>query len=137
MRNIEPKINLILHQYSKEIVDSAKDKNAFITFEKLEKIEKSRSKMAKKLQYKLSLFTFKKLSDLVDYKAKREGIKVLYVDPAYTSKECSHCGERVNTQRPFNGNTSLFKCNNCGIKINADYNASVNIAKKGLNISNT
>ncbi len=136
MRNIEDKIQLILHNYSKQIVDFAKEKNAFIVFEKLEKPKKSRSKMSKKEQYKLSLFTFKKLSDLVDYKAKREGIKVIYIEPAYTSKECSHCGEKVNTQRPFNGNYSLFKCNKCGIILNSDYNASINIAKKGLNIFN-
>lgn len=137
MRNIEPRINLILHQYSKDIVDFAKEKKAFIVFEKLEKIRKSRFKMSKKLQYKLSLFTFKKLSDLVDYKAQREGIKVLYVPPEYTSKECSHCGEKVDTQRPFNGNTGLFKCNKCGVQLNADYNASINIAKKGLNMINS
>jgi len=135
MRNIEQKINLILHEYSKQIVNFAKDKNAFIVFELLEKPKKSRERMSKKIQYKLSQFTFKKLSDLVDYKAKREGIKVIYVEPAYTSKDCSHCGERVNTQRPFNGNFSLFKCNKCGIVLNSDYNASLNIARKGLNIS--
>nr|QBM01237.1 CRISPR-associated protein Cas14b.1 [uncultured archaeon] len=137
MRNIEKKIQLILHNYSKQIVDFAKNKNAFIVFEKLEKPKKNRSKMSKKSQYKLSQFTFKKLSDLVDYKAKREGIKVLYISPEYTSKECSHCGEKVNTQRPFNGNSSLFKCNKCGVELNADYNASINIAKKGLNILNS
>jgi IS605 OrfB family transposase len=134
MRNIEPRINIVLHQYSKEIVDFAKKKNAFIVFEDLQKILKSRVKMSKKLQYKLSLFTFKKLSDLIDYKAKREGIKVDYVPPENTSIECSRCGEKVDTQRPFNGNASLFKCNKCGIQLNADYNASINIAKKSLNM---
>ena len=70
----------------------------------------------------------------MDYKAKREGIKVEYISPENTSKECSHCGEKVDTQRPFNGNSSLFKCNKCGIQLNADYNASINIAKKGLKV---
>jgi len=134
MRNIEDRIKLILHEYSKQIVELAKDKDAFIVFEKLEKIRKSRIKMSKKLQYKLSQFIFKRLSDLVDYKAKKEGIKVEYISPEYTSKECSHCGEKVNTERPFNGNSSLFKCNHCGVQLNADYNASINIAKKGLKI---
>ncbi len=135
MRNIESMIGLRLHEYSKKIVELASKKNAFITFENLTKIKKSRYKMSKNLQYKLSLFIFKRLSDLVDYKARKEGIKVLYVPPENTSKECSHCGEKVDTQRPFNGNSSLFKCNKCNIQINADYNASINIAKKGLNIS--
>jgi len=136
MRNIDNKINLILHKYSRNIVNLAKSEKAFIVFEKLEKIKKSRFKMSKSLQYKLSQFTFKKLSDLVEYKAKIEGIKVDYVPPEYTSKECSHCGEKVDTQRPFNGNSSLFKCNKCRVQLNADYNASINIAKKSLNISN-
>ena len=134
MRNIENGINLILHEYSKRIVNMAKKENAFIVFENLGKIPKSRFNMSKKLQYKLSQFVFKKLSDFVDYKAKREGIKVEYISPENTSKECSHCGEKVDTQRPFNGNSSLFKCNKCGIQLNADYNASINIAKKGLKV---
>lgn len=137
MRNIESKINLILHKYSKEIVDLAKHKNAFLVLEGLEKPKKGRFKMSKKAQYRLSQFTFKKLSDLIDYKAKREGIKVEYVPPEFTSKECSHCGEKVNTLRPFRGNFSLFKCNSCGIQLNSDYNASINIAKKGLKILST
>nr|QBM01369.1 CRISPR-associated protein Cas14b.2 [uncultured archaeon] len=137
MRVIENKINLILHRYSKQIVDMAKKLNASIVFEELGRIGKSRTKMKKSQRYKLSLFIFKKLSDLVDYKSRREGIRVTYVPPEYTSKECSHCGEKVNTQRPFNGNYSLFKCNKCGIQLNSDYNASINIAKKGLKIPNS
>jgi len=134
MRNIENKITQILHLYSKQIVMMAKETKSFIAFELLEKIKKPRFRMSKKSQYKLSQFTFKKLSDLVDYKAKIEGIKVLYVPAEYTSRECSHCNEKLNTQRPYKGNYSLFKCNVCGAELNSDYNASINIAKKGLKI---
>jgi IS605 OrfB family transposase len=131
MRRIENRINLILHEYSKEIVALALEKKAYIVFEKLEKIKKSRMKMPKSLRYALSLFLFQKLSQLVEYKANREGIKVEYVSPEYTSRDCSRCGS-TDTQRPYQGNYNLFKCNKCGTQLNADYNASVNIAKKSL-----
>lgn len=137
MRPIEQKIDLILHNFSKKIVEYAKNKNAFIAFEKLEKPKKSREKVKKEIKYKLSLFTFDKFMKLVEYKAQREGIKVVFVSPEYTSKMCSHCGELRNTERPYKGNSSLFKCNNCGVELNADYNASVNIGKKALNIIKT
>ena len=142
IRAIEPKINLILHQISKDIVKIAKEKNFAIALEQLEKPKKARFAQRKKEKYKLALFTFKNLSTLIEYKSKREGIPVIYVPPEKTSQMCSHCAingdEHVDTQRPYKKpnaqkpSYSLFKCNKCGIELNADYNAAFNIAQKGL-----
>jgi transposase len=89
--------------------------------------------MPKKLKYKLSLTNYKKLQTLTEYKAKLNGIPVQFVKPEFTSKDCSKCSEKANTLRPYKGNFELFHCNNCGITINANYNAAVNIAKRALN----
>ncbi|MCE2407794.1 MAG: transposase, partial [Pseudomonadales bacterium] len=54
---------------------------------------------------------------LTAYKAR----ETVLVDPKHTSQTCSHCGC-----------VSLYHCGECGLKINADLNASINIAKRAL-----
>ena len=56
----------------------------------------------------------------------REGIKVRYVDPAYTSQTCSRCN---NLDRENRQTQDKFKCNKCGFELNADHNAAINIAR--------
>ncbi|MCX8159140.1 MAG: zinc ribbon domain-containing protein [Candidatus Pacearchaeota archaeon] len=135
IRLIQPKIDLILHNVSKKIVELAKEKNAAISFEKLERLKKGKPKQNKFIKYRLSQFIFKKLSSYVEYKAKKENIKIIYVPPEMTSQICSKCGSN-DTQRPYKNTAALFKCNNCGVELNADYNAACNIAQKGLKILN-
>ena len=52
------------------------------------------------------------------------GIKVVKVDEAYTSKNCSLCGEAHEGGRVKRG---LFKCPRMGKVINADLNGAINI----------
>ncbi|MEM2875065.1 MAG: transposase [Candidatus Hadarchaeales archaeon] len=137
MRPIKPKIDYILHNISKEIVNMAKQKNAAIAIEKLEKIKKSKPRQRSREKYFLSLGDYAKLAQFISYKAKKEGIAVIEISPEYTSRVCSHCGS-INTERPYKKpnalrpSWSLFKCNDCGVELNSDYNAACNIAKKGL-----
>ena len=65
------------------------------------------------------------LQVMIENKAKRHGIRVLYVDPAYTSQTCSKCGNVDKTQRQG----AQFKCSACGEQMHADYNAAINIAR--------
>jgi len=56
-------------------------------------------------------------------------VKLVVVQPAYTSKTCSDCkhiGKRSNKS---------FKCENCGHNEDADINASKNIATLGAVIN--
>jgi len=147
IRRIEPKINQILHIISKEIVELAKEKNFAIGLEQLEKPKKSRFRQRRKERYFLSLFNFKTLSTFIEYKAKKEGIRVIYIPPERTSQICSHCAIKgdvhTNTIRPYRkpnakkSSSSLFKCKKCGVELNADYNAAFNIAQKSLKILST
>ena len=68
------------------------------------------------------------LGDFIVYKAKRAGVPVVFVDPAYTSQQCSECDQIDNKNR---ASQSLFICRNCGVVAHADRNASRNIARKG------
>lgn len=61
-------------------------------------------------------------------KAESAGRSVYFVNPAYTSQDCSGCGFRDANNR----NGEMFCCLKCGFKGHADINAACNILKKGL-----
>ena len=63
---------------------------------------------------------------MIKYKAEREGIEVRFINPAYTSQTCSKCG---HVHRDNRQTQSQFKCVECGFELNADHNASINIAR--------
>ena len=107
------------HQLSHKIVKFAKDnKCEFINLEYLTK-DGFENRI-------LSSWSYYELQNMIEYKAEREGIKVRYVDPAYTSQTCSKCGHVDKENRPTQ---AKFKCVNCGLELNADHNASINIAR--------
>ena len=55
------------------------------------------------------------------YKAFRQGKLFVTVPPQHTSQECAACGTIHSENRP---SQSQFACQACGVKINADFNAS-------------
>ena len=110
------------HQISKAIVNSKY--NTFV-FEKLS-VRKNR-KLGRKFNKKLGSWSFRQLQRFVEYKAIDKGNQVAFVNPAYTSQTCSVCAA---TQKSFrHGN--LFSCSKCGLNLDADLNASRNIAMLG------
>jgi len=115
------------HKISRKIVDMAKVQHAALVFEDLSGITKTR-KQHHPFNYALHSWSFFQLQTFVEYKAKLLGVPVLYVNPAYTSQDCSVCGARG--QR----NGKEFKCPVCGHVDHADVNAAFNIAlrQKGM-----
>ena len=57
-------------------------------------------------------------------KARRAGVSVVYVDPAYTSRTCAECGHVDKANRV---SQAWFACRNCGFVDHADRNGSRNI----------
>ncbi|MFE2427862.1 transposase [Streptomyces sp. NPDC059373] len=53
---------------------------------------------------------------------------LVYVDPAYTSQQCSECGCVDTRDR---ASQARFRCRSCGVVAHADLNASRNLAHKG------
>lgn len=107
------------HFISKEIIKFALDNKACqINLELLSMKESTNGSL-------LNDWPYYQLRELVENKAKLQGIKVCYVDPYHTSQICSRCGHYEDGQRE---KQDTFICKACGFSINADYNASRNIA---------
>jgi transposase len=77
----------------------------------------------------MNKWSYYQLRYFLEYKAKREGVKLVVVKPNYTSKTCSCCHHIGNR------NGKLFVCDNCSARFDADYNAAKNIALLGASIN--
>ncbi|MCG5059427.1 MAG: transposase [Limnoraphis sp. WC205] len=70
----------------------------------------------------------------LEYFGKIYGVPVIAVEPAYTSQNCSNCGEKVVKTL----STRTHKCPHCGYVADRDENAAKNILKSALKqLSNT
>jgi putative transposase len=67
------------------------------------------------------------LDNFLEYKAQKEGKLFVKVNPAYTSQRCSKCGRIVEKDLPVR----VHKCD-CGLEIDRDINAAINILHDGL-----
>ena len=72
--------------------------------------------------------SFGKFFDVLDQVANKLGKLVVKVNPAYTSQDCSDCGNRIKKSL----STRTHQCNECGLVLNRDHNASINILRLGL-----
>ncbi len=114
----------INHKYSRAIVDYAVKQNCgIIQMENLKGITDGEQP-----RY-LKNWSYFDLKTKIENKAKEKGIKVVYIEPQYTTLRCSKCGYIDKENNP---NQATFICQSCGFKANADYNASQNIAIKDI-----
>nr|WP_251126152.1 MULTISPECIES: transposase [unclassified Exiguobacterium] len=108
------------HKVSREIVNFAKENNiSVIRLEKLANIRQT-ARTRRKHNKNLHTWSFYRLAIFIEYKAKLEGIKVEYVDPAYTSKTCPSCG-KLNKAKD-----RTYSCP-CGFKKHRDIVGAMNI----------
>lgn len=125
--------NDLNHKLSRELINYCLHESVnVLRMEKLKGTELSNKK------YRKYNWAFKDLLNKIKYKAQIEGIKVISVNPAYTSQTCSQCGWKSKDNRK---SQSLFICNECGTRLNADINAAKNIcgpsATNGCTVSST
>ncbi|HBR26852.1 MAG TPA: hypothetical protein DD732_07455 [Rhizobiales bacterium] len=72
--------------------------------------------------------SWSKFLDMLRYKAERAGAHLIRVDPRNTSQRCSGCSELV----PKSLAVRTHACPNCGLVIDRDWNASLNILRAGM-----
>ena len=65
----------------------------------------------------------------LSYKAALAGVPLHTVDPANTSKTCSACGHCAKENRKSQAH---FCCTKCGMVMNADINAAINISRASV-----
>ncbi|NEA62167.1 RNA-guided endonuclease TnpB family protein [Streptomyces sp. SID12488] len=117
----------INHKISKSIVTVAQRTGRGIALEELTGI-RERVRLRKPQRATLHSWSFHQLGTFIAYKAKRSGIPLVHVNPAYTSQECSQCHHTHRHNRP---SQAVFTCRVCGFVEHADLNSSHNIAARG------
>ncbi|MFF0702779.1 RNA-guided endonuclease InsQ/TnpB family protein [Streptomyces tendae] len=117
----------INHKISKRIVAEAERTGRGIALEELTGI-RGRARLRKPQRATLHCWPFAQLVAFIAYKARRAGVPVICVDPAYTSQECSQCHHTERGNRPAQ---AVFACRSCGFVEHADHNSSHNIAHRG------
>lgn len=114
------------HCISKEIVEQAKRTGRGIAIEDLKGI-RNRIRVRKSQRRVHHSWSFFDLRFKLEYKARLAGVKLVAVDPAYTSQMCSKCGFISRSNRI---SQSKFSCTSCGFSANADVNAAINIGRR-------
>lgn len=114
-----------VHCVAKAIVAEVNEGDT-IVLENLKGIRNASKKFRKKQRASINSWSFGQLELFIRDKAAVKGCLVRHVDARYTSQKCSSCG---HTERGNRKSQSVFKCKHCGKSLNADFNASVNIAK--------
>lgn len=117
------------HKISREIVNTAKKHKAKVI--KLERLENIRSttRTSRKNNPSLHTWSFYRLAQYIEYKAKLAGIKVEYVDPAYTSQKCPQCGNIHHAK------DRKYICK-CGYHTHRDLLGAINICNSTEYIGN-
>ncbi|AJC58282.1 RNA-guided endonuclease TnpB family protein [Streptomyces sp. 769] len=113
----------INHKIAKHLVAEAERTGRGIALEDLTGI-RERVRLRKPQRAIHSSWSFAQLGAFIAYKARRAGVPVVYVDPAYTSRTCAECGHIDRANRV---SQAWFACRNCGVVAHADRNGSRNI----------
>ncbi|NJE26939.1 transposase, partial [Thermococcus sp. MV5] len=119
------RLNDLYHKLANKIVELA-EKYGGIALEDLTEIRDS-IRYSAEMNGRLHRWSFLKLQSIIEYKAKLKGVKVVFVNPAYTSSLCPICGSKLSP----NGHRVL-KCSNCGFEADRDVVGSWNIRLKAL-----
>ena len=119
------KLNCIRDDYNNKIVNEiTRTKLKYITIENLKVSNMMKNKHLSKAIQEQNFFSIR--TKLIN-KCKEKNIELRLVDTFYpSSKTCSCCGE---IKKDLKLNDRIYKCSNCGLEIDRDYNASINLEK--------
>jgi IS605 OrfB family transposase len=110
----------------REITDMALRYDADIAIENLKRFSPKGKRFNREVM-RIPFFTFK---EGLKQRCFDKNIMLNIVDAWHTSKFCSHCG--AVGKGHSSANYALFRCKKCGVEVNSDRQASLNIAIKSL-----
>ena len=125
LQRIFYRLNCIRNDYNNKIVNEiTRTKLKYIAIEDLKISNMIKNKhLSKAIQEQ----NFYKIRIKLINKCKERNIELRIVDTFYpSSKRCSCCG---NIKRDLKLKDRIYKCGNCGLEIDRDYNASINLEK--------
>ena len=119
------RLNCIRDDYNNKIVDEiTRAKLKYITIEDLKVSNMMKNKHLSKAIQEQNFYAIR--TKLIN-KCKERNIELRVVDTFYpSSKTCSCCG---SIKKNLKLNDRIYKCCNCGLEIDRDYNASINLEK--------
>ena len=119
------RLNCIRDDYNNKIVDEiTRAKLKYITIEDLKVSNMMKNKHLSKAIQEQNFYAIR--TKLIN-KCKERNIELRLVNTFYpSSKTCSCCG---SVKKDLKLNDRIYKCYNCGIEIDRDYNASINLEK--------
>ena len=119
------RLNCIRDDYNNKIVDEiTRVKLKYITIEDLKVSNMMKNKHLSRAIQEQNFYAIR--TKLIN-KCKERNIELRLVDTFYpSSKTCSCCGE---IKKDLKLNDRIYKCCNCRLEIDRDYNASINLEK--------
>ena len=119
------RLNCIRDDYNNKMVDEiTRTKLKYITIEDLKVSNMIKNRHLSKAIQEQNFFSIR--NKLIN-KCKERNIELRIVDTFYpSSKTCSCCG---SIKKDLKLNDRIYKCSNCGLEIDRDYNASINLEK--------
>ncbi len=125
------------HRISKTIISRAKRSNSTIALEDLTGIrERTNQQPRSKTERRRSnSWAFYQLRTFISYKALKEGVRVVLVNPRYSSQTCHRCLHIHPDPNQSYRSGKGFKCGHCGWEGDADFNGANMIALLGLTVN--
>ena len=125
LQKIFYRLNCIRDDYNNKIVDEiTRAKLKYITIEDLKISNMMKNKHLSKTIQEQNFYAIR--NKLIN-KCKERNIELRLVDTFYpSSKTCSCCG---SVKKDLKLNDRIYKCSSCGLEIDRDYNASINLEK--------
>ena len=119
------RLNCIRDDYNNKIVDEiTRAKLKYITIENLKVSNMMKNRHLSKAIQEQNFYAIR--TKLIN-KCKERNIELRLVDTFYpSSKTCSCCG---GIKKDLKLKDRIYKCSSCGIEIDRDYNASINLEK--------
>ena len=125
MQRLFYRLNCIRDDYNNKIVDEiTRAKLKYITIEDLKVSNMMKNRHLSKAIQEQNFYAIR--TKLIN-KCKERNIELRIVDTFYpSSKTCSCCG---SVKKDLKLNDRIYKCSNCGLEMDRDYNASINLEK--------